>query len=162
MSYDKPDEIPDSQMNNCMIWHNTAEVIRILDLELRALGLRMDIHRYAKNEYCGDRPEKCTCPHWFQIHVESLFTRIYEPHCYLWVCKRTRVYELRYHEMVDDDFWIRDAKNRTQGQGYVHSYGLIQVAQDIRTIHQGAEVHDYKGEKFAEYYADLFRHQDGE
>jgi len=59
--------------------------------------------------------------------------------------------------MVDDDFWINAAKDRTQGKGHVHSYGLAQAAQDIRTIHQAVELHDYKSEKFREYYASLFQ-----
>jgi len=73
------------------------------------------------------------------------------------ICRRKRVYELRYEGMVDDDFWINAAKDRTQGEGHVHSYGLIQAAQDIGIIYQAAELHDYKSGKFKEYYATLFQ-----
>jgi hypothetical protein len=159
MSYDNPDDIPESQINNAQIWHNTAEVVRILDLELRTLGLRLEMYRYAKNEYCGDseRSHGCTCPHWFQVSIEALVSRLYEPHCYVWICKRKHVYEIRYHEMVDEEFWINTETNRTQGKGYVHSYGLAQAAQDIRIIHQAAEIHDYKSAKFTDYFAPMFK-----
>ena len=157
MSYDKPDEIPERQIDDSAIWHTTGQAIRVLDNELRSLCLRMEIYKYFKNEYCGERLNKCGCPHWFQVKIESLHKRIYEPHCYIMVCKRKRVYEIRFDGMVDNDFWINTERDRSQGKDYIHSYGLIQAAQDIRIIHQAAELHDYKSEKFRDYYASLFQ-----
>lgn len=157
MSYEKPADVPQEQITNAIIWHETSEVIRILANKLKKVGLTFHLHKYFKNEYCGDRPNHCPCPHWIQMKIESAFERRYQPHCYITLCKRKRVFEVRYNGMVDDDFWINTKKDRTQGNGYIHSYGLKQVAEDIAIIYQAAEIHDYKSKNFKEYYASLFR-----
>jgi hypothetical protein len=162
MSYDKPEFIPDSQIDDAIIWHNTSEVLRELSNELSKFGLTFRVHKYYKNEYCGNRPEKCGCPHWMLIQILNNYERIYKPHCYIWICKRKRVYELRYHDMTDSDFWINNTNDRTQGEGYIHSYGLRQTAEDIAKIYQASEIHDYKSEKFKEYYLKLFQKKSGE
>lgn len=157
MSYEKPADIPNEQISDAVIWHTTSEVIRVLSDELRKVGLSLRVHVYYKNEYCGDRLNHCSCTHWFMIQIVSLYERIYQPHCYIMICKRKRVYEIRYKDMVDDDFWINTKVDRTQGNGYIHSYGLKQAAEDIAIIYQAAEIHDYKSSKFEEYHACLFK-----
>jgi hypothetical protein len=156
MSYEKPDEIPKEQINNAIIWHTTSEVIRELSDELKKVGLTLHIHHYFKNEYCGNRPYNCSCPHWIQMRILSNFEKIYHPHCYIILCKRKRVFEIRYKGMVDNNFWINTKTDRTQGSGYIHSYGLKQAAEDIAIIYQAAEIHDYKSKNFKECYEKLF------
>jgi len=157
MSYEKPDKIPEEQANNVIIWHNTMDVIRVLADELRKFNLKFDVYEYYKNEYCPDsNKRKCHCPHWMLIHLMSITPKLYQPHCYIWICKRKRVYELRYEDIVAKDFWIK-VDNRTQEVGkYIHSYGLTQVAEDINIIYQAAEIKDYTSEHFNEYYRKMF------
>ncbi len=134
----------------------------------------MIFYEYYKNEYCGDRgigrdewdgegnktvreTPDCSCPHWFSIKIENLFTRIFEPHCYITICKRKRVYEIRYENCVPKDFWI-DVDNRTQEKGkYIHSYGLQQAAKDIKQIHQMAKMIDYQRISYAKYHSNIFK-----
>lgn len=157
MSYENPDEIP-SEQNDPYITMHTSDAVRELATELNLIGLKLECIHYYKNEYCSNRePTKCTCPHWFKIKVESLHTRILEPHVWIWVCKRKRVWELRYKDHVEEDFWINTG-NRTQEKGsYIHSYELTQVASDIKIIHQAAEIKIYRSPDHDKYYGTIFR-----
>ncbi len=162
MSYDEPDKVPLDQQNDAVIWHTTSETVRELSDELRHIGLKMSVYEYYKNEYCGDRgtPAKCGCTHWFCIKVENLFTRIYEPRCYIHICKRKSVYEIRYKGHVPKDFWIK-VDNRTQEKGrYIHSYGLHQAAEDIKIAYQASEILRYRDEQFNQYYSNIFKHKE--
>lgn len=163
MSYEKPDEIPESQNDVYKTLH-TVDIIRKLEKELNLIGLSMEDITYYKNEYCGDREQKCGCPHWFKIKITNLYKRIYEPNVWFFVCKRKRVYEIRFgHEngfsFVGENFWI-DTKSfgRTQEKGkYIHSYGLEQVAHDIKIAHQAAEIKDYQSLQFDEFHSLIFK-----
>lgn len=163
MSYEKPDKIPSDQ-NDLYITLHTTDLVRGLELELSLVGLRIAAIAYFKNEYCGSRERPCNCPHWLQIKVENLHNRIYEPNVWFWVCRRKRVYEIRFRDtsrggFVEDDFWINTkVSSRTQTAGsYIHSYGLKQAASDIKIAHQAAEIKHYKSKNFDTYYAAIFK-----
>ena len=162
MSYEKPDVIPEQQ-NQLHITLHTMDLVRDLDLELNLVGLRIEHIAYFKNEYCGDRDRPCGCPHWLQVEIVNLHKRIYEPNVWFWVCRRKRVYEIRFCDtdggsFVEDDFWIDTDKERTQTAGkYIHSYGLAQAASDIKIAHQAAEIKHYKSEEYNKYYAIIFK-----
>ena len=161
MSYEKPEAVPENQNDVYQILH-TTDVVRELERELNLVGLTLDSVNYYKNEYCGDRPDNCSCPHWLKIKVINLHKRIYEPYIQFWVCKRKRVYSIRFTNsdnvsFVENNFWI-DAKNRTQTAGkLIHSYGLKQAASDIKIAHQAAEIKHYKSKNYDDYYSKIFR-----
>lgn len=171
MSYQKPDTIPEEQNDIYRTLH-TAALVRVLDCELKSVGLCLTNTRYFKNEYCGDRGKgherKCGCPHWLQVQIESFPKRFYEPNFWVWICKRKSVYEIRFTDslgdsFVDNDFWISNERDRTQGKGsYIHSYGLKQVATDIQIAHQASEIKHYKSKDYDEYYAQIFREKEKE
>ena len=162
MSYEKPERIQLNQ-HDVFIALKTKEVLGELNRELRNIGFVITAIHYHKNEYCPERERGCTCPHWFMIKIENIHTRIYEPNIWFMICKRKRVYEIRWGHLgedqtfVENDFWI-NSDNRTQQVGkYIHSYGLKQAASDIKIAHQAAEIKDYKSKEFEEYYAILFK-----
>jgi hypothetical protein len=168
MSYENPDQVPVEQevSNNAIIYSNTISNIGELDTELNKIGLKLSQTKLYKNEYCaGGDNRTCDCPHWFQVKIENLFHRHYEPNFWVFVCQRKNVKELRFYTIigdernnfVKDDFWINTKTDRTQGNGYIHSHSSEQAAQDIKIAHQAAEIEDYKSEKFKKYYEKLFR-----
>lgn len=161
MSYKKPDEIPEKQ-NQIYITLHTIDVVRQLEHELQLVGLRIASVTYYKNEYCGERIQPCGCPHWFKVKIENFHRCFYEVNVWFWVCKRKRVYEIRFCDedgngFVEKDFWI-NGKERTQEAGtLIHSWGLKQAANDIKIAHQAAEIKHYQSKCFTDYYAKLFR-----
>lgn len=157
MSYENPDAVPVEQIDP-FIYINTSDAVRELELQLSLRGLRIEHINYSKNEYCGDRTvTKCTCPHWFRLKLVNLHTRTYEPNVWVFVCKRKRVWEIRYEGFVEDDFWINTG-TRTQVAGhYIHSYSIPQVAEDIQIIYQAAEIKQYRSKDHDKYYSAMFR-----
>jgi len=162
MSYEKPKEIRLNE-HDPFIAIATKNVERELEAELNKIGLTMRVCRYYENSYCTCRSVGCTCPHWFAASIELLYPRIYEVRPYFWVCKRKRVYEIRWGHQdeatwVFDDFWINTKTERTQVAGkYIHSYGLKQAAEDMKIAHQAAEIKHYKSKNYNEYYAAIFK-----
>ena len=163
MSYAKPDAIPKSQDDPCIVLH-TVDTVRALERELNLVGLAIEAVDYYKNEYCGDRQPPCVCTHWFKIKLVNLHRRIFEPNVWFYVCMRKRVYEIRWTDdsgfsFVEDDFWINTPLfDRTQVAGkYIHSYGLRQAAADIKIAHQAAEVKTYKREAYDKYQSQVFK-----
>lgn len=163
MSYEKPKRIY-LKDHNIFIALATKEVMDELEKELGKIGLCITSIQYYENEYCPERSIGCTCPHWFCVKIENLHIRIYEPNIWFWVCKRKRVYEVRWGHLneertfVGKDFWIKNERDRTQVEGkYIHSYGLKQAAQDIKIAHQAAEIEHYRGKEYKEYYTIIFK-----
>ena len=168
MSYENPKRIQ-LKDHDVFIALKTHEVLEELDRELRGIGLGVTAVQYYNNEYCPERDRSCTCPHWFAIRLENLHTRIYEPNIWFFVCQRKRVFEIRWGHLdekqtfVNDDFWIKNERDRTQTAGkYIHSYGLKQAASDIKIAHQAAEIKHYKSKNFDEYYVIIFREKDAQ
>ena len=161
MSYEKPDPISEKQ-NTVSKTLNTTDLVRNLNCELNIIGLRINGVSYYKNEYCGDRDPPCSCPYWFRAKIEHLYTRIYEPNIWFLVCRRKRVYEIRFitdyeGSFVEDDFWIKKGY-QTQVKGkYIHAYNLKEAAGYIKIAHQASEIKHYQSDNYKEYYAGILK-----